>query len=154
MAGQGAGSDTDLPLLGVVPHQPGPLQRGDSERRQLRGVAFLPVVELQQPAQALVGDDGPIRVGLLHAVVGKEQGVFDVLSLMIAFVVIVVQVLPDHVPEESLADGDELAQALLFDGAHESFRNSVQVGAVRHERMRWGPLFEIEVPSMSNLPTK
>ena len=82
------------------------------------------MIEVEQSTQALglVNDPGLATC----ACVGEGDDIFE--SLMIAFVLIVGQILMERVTQRRLAKEDQLIQAFILHGTHPPFRKGVEVG--------------------------
>src|ERR1017187_2593298 len=125
--------------FGSADGRQGPQGRGDQTRgdmiaRQLANrtaaprpsLGSLTVIEVQQPAKAFHLYHWPFLPP--QPWVGKRNGIVD--SLMIAFGVVMRQVLPDHMLQGAFAEQDELLHAFRLDGLHEPLRKRIQVRGV------------------------
>ena len=81
------------------------------------------MVEVEQSAEAFRLHHSPFL--LKEASAGKRNGILD--TLVIAFGVIVRQVLPDHMLQGAFAAEDELLHTFRLDDLHEPLRKRIQV---------------------------
>ena len=85
-----------------------------------------PIIELQHAAQAFMTFDPP---GRWDGNLRIEQLIAH--ALVIPFVVIVLNIFVDRMPQMRLANGNDSAQTLFLNGTDEAFTVCVQVGTLR-----------------------
>ena len=83
------------------------------------------IVVVEDAAQPFSTADGTVRIGLVAHLL--DQLVVE--SLVIALKVVMLRVFFHGFPKVALAKWDDLGQTLGFDGANESLRVSIQIGA-------------------------
>ena len=88
-----------------------------------------PVVVLKEAPQPFSTADGTIHVGPVARLLDE----LVVEPLVVALKVVVIRVFPHGFPKVALAQWNDLGQTLGLDGANESLRVSVRIGAVRRE---------------------
>ena len=84
------------------------------------------MVELQHASQALPALHWTFKV---HGSGGSYESVAQ--ALMGPLLMVVMAELHQHLPKVSLAEGDDLVEALGLDGEDEAFDEGVEVGAMR-----------------------